>query len=53
MDPEDVVFKHPRVYCTPHIAGVTETSYRAMAKVVLEETVKVLVRGERPTIQLN
>ena len=53
MDPEDAVFRHPCVYCTPHVAGVTQTSYRAMAKVVIDETVKTLIRGERPTIVLN
>jgi phosphoglycerate dehydrogenase-like enzyme len=53
MDPEDAVFKHPCVYCTPHVAGVTQTSYRAMAKVVVDETIRVMIGGERPTIVLN
>ena len=53
MDPEDAVFKHPCVYCTPHVAGVTQTSYRAMAKIVIQESVRVVIGGERPTIVLN
>lgn len=52
FDPEDPIATHPRVYLTPHIAGVTETSYRAMGKIVAEEARRVF-RGERPTIQLN
>jgi phosphoglycerate dehydrogenase-like enzyme len=52
FDPEDPFATHPNVYLTPHVAGVTETSYRAMAKVVAEE-VRRVARGERPTIQLN
>lgn len=53
MDPKDPVFNHPGVYCTPHIAGVTETSYRAMAKIVLQETVAVVLNGARPINKLN
>ena len=51
LDPDDPLFKHPNVFCTPHVAGVTQTSYRAMAKIVVEETVKVM-RGEMPSIVL-
>uniref|UniRef100_A0A1D1XYF7 Glyoxylate reductase n=1 Tax=Anthurium amnicola TaxID=1678845 RepID=A0A1D1XYF7_9ARAE len=34
FDPEDRILKFPNVLITPHVAGVTEHSYRTMAKVV-------------------
>ncbi|KAM7509363.1 hypothetical protein LguiA_019816 [Lonicera macranthoides] len=34
FDPDDPVLKFPNVLITPHVAGVTEFSYRYMAKVV-------------------
>lgn len=34
FDPDDPILKFPNVLLTPHVAGVTEQSYRAMAKVV-------------------
>ncbi|KAF7836436.1 D-3-phosphoglycerate dehydrogenase [Senna tora] len=34
FDPEDPILKHKNVIITPHVAGVTEHSYRSMAKVV-------------------
>ncbi len=40
-----------RVVLTPHVAGVTELSYRAMAKVVAQEA-RRLHNGLPPTIQL-
>jgi phosphoglycerate dehydrogenase-like enzyme len=36
-DPSDPVAAHPRVIMTPHVAGVTDVSYSAMARVVAEE----------------
>ncbi|XP_057786932.1 uncharacterized protein LOC131004301 [Salvia miltiorrhiza] len=34
FDPDDAILKFPNVIMTPHVAGVTEYSYRSMAKVV-------------------
>ncbi|XP_039126319.1 LOW QUALITY PROTEIN: hydroxypyruvate reductase-like [Dioscorea cayenensis subsp. rotundata] len=34
FDPDDKILKFPNVIITPHVAGVTEPSYRTMAKVV-------------------
>lgn len=34
FDPNDPILKFPNVLLTPHVAGVTERSYRSMAKVV-------------------
>lgn len=41
-----------RVVMTPHVAGVTELSYRTMAQVVADE-VRRHAKGLPPTIQLN
>lgn len=53
FDPADPITKYDNVFLTPHVAGVTETSYRTMAKIVCEESIKVVISGERPTISLN
>ncbi|KAL4590536.1 hypothetical protein LXL04_003468 [Taraxacum kok-saghyz] len=34
FDPDNPILKFPNVLLTPHVAGVTEYSYRSMAKVV-------------------
>ncbi|XP_054811405.1 uncharacterized protein LOC129312744 [Prosopis cineraria] len=34
FDPDDPILRHKNVIITPHVAGVTEYSYRSMAKVV-------------------
>lgn len=33
FDPDDAILKFPDVIITPHVAGVTELSYRYMGKV--------------------
>ena len=46
VDPADELFEHP-VLVTPHVAGVTEDSYRAMAE-TFARNVERLERGEPP-----
>jgi len=38
---------HPRVVATPHVAGVTETSYQNMADIIAAN-VRLLLKGEGP-----
>jgi phosphoglycerate dehydrogenase-like enzyme len=40
------------VVLTPHVAGVTELSYKSMAKIVAAEARRI-ASGLPPTIQLN
>ena len=40
--PADPFLRHPKVVCTPHVAGVTETSYREMAKAVADNVLRLL-----------
>jgi phosphoglycerate dehydrogenase-like enzyme len=50
FDPDDPVARHDAVYCTPHVAGVTQTSYRNMARIVADEAEKVVLRGQEPSV---
>jgi phosphoglycerate dehydrogenase-like enzyme len=34
VDPEDPIVRHEHTYFTPHIAGVTHSSYRMMGEIV-------------------
>lgn len=43
--PNDYLLNHPKVIVTPHIAGVTERSYRGMAK-ILGDNILRLQNGE-------
>jgi len=52
FDPEDPIAMHPQVLLTPHVAGVTKQSYRAMARIVAAEVERVK-KGLSPTVQLN
>jgi len=45
LDPSDAVARHPRAYFTPHVGGVTESSYETMAAIVAEEAARAR-RGE-------
>jgi D-3-phosphoglycerate dehydrogenase / 2-oxoglutarate reductase len=38
----DPFLKHPKVVYTPHVAGVTESSYREMARNVAENVLRLL-----------
>ena len=46
------ILQHPNVVATPHIAGVTEVSYRSMAEKVAENVERIM-RGERPEGNVN
>jgi len=46
------ILSHPNVVATPHIAGVTEVSYRNMAQKVAEN-VKRIMLGEAPVHAVN
>jgi phosphoglycerate dehydrogenase-like enzyme len=39
--PEDKFLSHPHVVASPHVAGVTETSYHTMAKIVADIALRV------------
>lgn len=41
FDPKDPILQHPNVLITPHVAGVTESSYRAMSKVVGDAALQI------------
>ena len=45
LDPNDPVAKHPNAYFTPHVGGVTESSYTRMGRVVAEAAMKAMVGG--------
>lgn len=44
--------KHPRVLLTPHLAGITQDSDRAMGMLAVD-TMLALIRGERPDNIVN
>mmetsp|Transcript_5545 Transcript_5545/g.15905 ORF Transcript_5545/g.15905 Transcript_5545/m.15905 type:complete len:365 (+) Transcript_5545:567-1661(+) len=52
LEPDDPLWSDPRVIATPHVAGVTEVSYRNMATILAEE-VRRVQQGLPPTIQVN
>lgn len=52
FDPTDPIACHPRVILTPHVAGVTQSSYRAMADIVATQA-RLVARGEVPTGVVN
>ena len=49
---QHLFLSHPHVICTPHIAGVTEISYRNMAQILAENVLRLL-NGEKPLGTVN
>jgi D-3-phosphoglycerate dehydrogenase len=52
LPPNDALFACPNLLLTPHTAGITATSGRAMAVGAAEEMLRIL-RGERPLNLVN
>jgi D-3-phosphoglycerate dehydrogenase len=52
LPPSDVLFDCPNLLLTPHTAGITATSSRAMAVGAAEEMLRIL-RGEEPLNLVN
>eukprot|EP00210_Caulerpa_lentillifera_P007178 g6868.t1 len=52
IDPNHEILKFENVILTPHIAGVTESSYKEMAKIIADEVLR-LHKGEEPHRILN
>ena len=46
------ILSHPNVIATPHLAGVTEVSYRNMAEKVAENVERIML-GEAPVDAVN
>ena len=49
---QDTFLSHPKVIATPHVAGVTEVSYRNMAEVVAAN-MSLVFAGQRPHSVVN
>jgi len=52
FDPNHEITQHPNVILTPHVAGVTWSSYQTMAEIVAREVQKIKA-GENPTRIVN
>lgn len=52
LDAHDLLFQCPNTLLTPHVAGITSTSSRAMSMGAAEEMLRIL-RGERPLNLVN
>jgi D-3-phosphoglycerate dehydrogenase len=52
LPPDDVLLDCPNLLLTPHTAGITATSGRAMAVGSAEEMLRIL-RGEQPLNLVN
>ncbi|KAH7433108.1 hypothetical protein KP509_07G055200 [Ceratopteris richardii] len=51
FDPTDPILKYPNVIMTPHVAGVTELSYRNMAKTVADVALQIQAGGDIASIK--
>ena len=49
---EEAAFQAPNLLLTPHVAGITDTSMRAMSEGAIA-TMLALLRGERPANVVN
>lgn len=52
IDPKHEILEFDNVVLTPHIAGVTESSYREMAKIIAREVLRIQA-GEEPCRIVN
>lgn len=52
LNPNDPMFRHPNVVLTPHVAGVTELSYRNMGKRLAAE-IRRVKQGLQPSVVIN
>lgn len=52
LDPHEAVFDAPNLLLTPHVAGITATSLKAMSQGAVE-TMLGLLDGERPSNVIN
>lgn len=53
FDPSDPLTTHEKVVMTPHVAGVTDTSYKNMGEIVMKESTKVLLDHSAPEGCIN
>ena len=49
----DTLLRHERVVATPHVAGVTDVSYRNMARIIMSAIDRVVRHGQPPEVKIN
>ncbi|KAJ7532247.1 hypothetical protein O6H91_14G079600 [Diphasiastrum complanatum] len=52
FDPADPLLEHPKVVLTPHVAGVTELSYKNMGKIIADCALKISALEEVPGLEI-